>query len=204
MQHATPDARFRDTRERILAAARSEVAEQGISGARINRIASKAGTSKERIYAYFRDKGALIEAVAQERMLSMESAIPFDASDLCSYVGALFDFYASSSDDVRILYWMNLQSADIPVAKNDPRLLSLERRVTLVRRAQRAGQIDPSWEPLTLLNLLVGIALAWKTAPRFVHGLEAASKTSDLLAKHRNAAVEAARRLLADGRRRDR
>ncbi|WP_373310185.1 helix-turn-helix domain-containing protein, partial [Streptomyces purpurascens] len=43
----------------MLAAAMEEFAGHGIAGARVDRIAKLAKTSKERVYAYFRSKDAL-------------------------------------------------------------------------------------------------------------------------------------------------
>lgn len=47
------------TRERIVAAAMTEFSRYGIAGARVDRIAKEARTSKERVYAHFRGKEAL-------------------------------------------------------------------------------------------------------------------------------------------------
>ncbi|MET7403936.1 helix-turn-helix domain-containing protein, partial [Dactylosporangium sp. NPDC005572] len=52
------------TGDRIIAAAVTEFAQHGIAGARVERIARAARTSKERVYAYFRSKEALYRFVA--------------------------------------------------------------------------------------------------------------------------------------------
>src|SRR5262249_8402968 len=54
------------TRERILAAAKDEFTEYGFAGARLNRIASTARASKERLYSYFASKEQLFEAVVAQ------------------------------------------------------------------------------------------------------------------------------------------
>src|SRR3981189_168640 len=54
-----------ELRGEILAAARTEFAQYGLAGARIDRIAGSAHASKERLYAHFADKEALFrDAVA--------------------------------------------------------------------------------------------------------------------------------------------
>ena len=51
------------TRERILTAAKDEFTEYGFAGVRLNRIATTARASKERLYSYFASKEQLFEAV---------------------------------------------------------------------------------------------------------------------------------------------
>src|SRR3954469_15215200 len=50
----------------ILAAARDEFAEHGLGGARVDRIAERAGLNKRLIYYYFADKEALFQAVLEQ------------------------------------------------------------------------------------------------------------------------------------------
>src|ERR1700753_1548212 len=53
------------TREAILAAAREEVAENGVSGARVDAIAARTQTVKRMIYYYFGSKDGLYRAVLE-------------------------------------------------------------------------------------------------------------------------------------------
>src|SRR6185369_50557 len=50
----------------ILAAARDEFAEHGLGGARVDRIAERAGLNKRLIYYYFEDKEKLFQAVLEQ------------------------------------------------------------------------------------------------------------------------------------------
>lgn len=50
----------------ILAAARDEFAEYGLGGARVDRIAERAGLNKRLIYYYFEDKEKLFQAVLEQ------------------------------------------------------------------------------------------------------------------------------------------
>ena len=50
----------------ILAAARDEFAEYGLGGARVDRIAERAGLNKRLIYYYFEDKETLFQAVLEQ------------------------------------------------------------------------------------------------------------------------------------------
>ena len=55
----------------ILAAARDEFAELGLGGARMDRIAERAGVNKRLIYYYFDDKEKLFEAVLEQAYLDI-------------------------------------------------------------------------------------------------------------------------------------
>ncbi len=54
------------TRERIITAARDEFADVGIDGARVDRIARRAGVNKAMLYYHFHSKEQLYEAVVKE------------------------------------------------------------------------------------------------------------------------------------------
>lgn len=53
------------TRERLLEAARAEFSVHGFEGARVDRIARRAGVNKAMIYYHFRSKSELYEAVIE-------------------------------------------------------------------------------------------------------------------------------------------
>jgi AcrR family transcriptional regulator len=66
------DERLRDadrSQATILAAARDEFAEHGLGGARMDRIAERAGLNKRLIYYYFEDKEQLFSAVLEQAYL---------------------------------------------------------------------------------------------------------------------------------------
>src|SRR5204862_4108600 len=85
------DERLRDadrSQATILAAARDEFAEHGLGGARMDRIAERAGLNKRLIYYYFEDKEQLFRAVLEhaylgireeERKLNLLDLEPADA-----------------------------------------------------------------------------------------------------------------------------
>src|SRR3954464_843277 len=59
----------------ILAAARDEFAECGLAGARMDRIAERAGLNKRLIYYYFQDKEALFQAVLEQAYRDIREAV---------------------------------------------------------------------------------------------------------------------------------
>ena len=62
------------TRERILGAAVEEFARYGLGGARVDRIAQRAGANKRMLYYYFGDKEGLFLAALENRYEHIRSA----------------------------------------------------------------------------------------------------------------------------------
>jgi len=74
---ATPEIRSRDADRSALAilrAARDEFAEHGLGGARMERIAERAGLDKRLIYYYFDNKDRLFAAVLEQTYLDIREA----------------------------------------------------------------------------------------------------------------------------------
>ena len=108
------------TRERLLSAAVEEFSAWGFDGARVDRIAEKAGTNKERIYAYFGGKDGLFSA-ALERVYSLlvaedEAILDLGETDLGNLSDRLlrryFLFHDRHPEFRRLLAWENLSEAD--------------------------------------------------------------------------------------------
>src|SRR5215213_1186951 len=98
-----PGADSSAPRERVLAAAFIEFAVHGIAGARIDRIAKAAKTSKERVYVYFRSKDEIYAAVIAEQIRVFLDAVTLDPHDIPRYVGELFDFNAAHPELMRLI-----------------------------------------------------------------------------------------------------
>ena len=62
------------TRAAILAAAVDEFAAHGLGGARVDRIAARAGANKRMLYYYFGDKDGLFLAALEDRYAHIRSA----------------------------------------------------------------------------------------------------------------------------------
>ena len=60
--------------ERILAAAQDEFARYGLGGARVDRIAARAGANKRMLYYYFGNKDGLFLAVLEQSYRSIRNA----------------------------------------------------------------------------------------------------------------------------------
>jgi len=98
------------TRSQILDAATQEFAELGIAGARIERIADRAGTNKRMVYYYFNSKDELFVAVMEnsyasirnaERKLHLESQSPVDA--IRTLVSFTWNYYLENPEFIGLL-----------------------------------------------------------------------------------------------------
>jgi AcrR family transcriptional regulator len=183
------------TRQRILVEARREFAEYGLAGARINRIAARARASKERLYAYFPSKEALFEAVTAEVAAEVSSEAALTGDDVPGYVGRLFDLFVNEPETVRLEDWMSLELGE-GITAEDARLAPFEPKVEEIRRGQREGYIDPSWDPVELVYLLAGNARAMAQPLAAGRGLARRYGRADSVADRRRAAVKAAEHLI--------
>jgi AcrR family transcriptional regulator len=176
-----------DVRTRVLVAARAEFAERGLAGARIDRIAKQASASKERLYNHFGDKLGLFHAVLELNAAEFHEAVQLDPHNVTSFVGDVFDHSLAHPEQLRMLTWARLEQIPYQL----PGFAAPDVKVEALREAQRLGTVDPDWQPDDLLELLFSIAHAWIQTPIPAELL----RTS--VADHREAAMEAAMRIIA-------
>lgn len=159
------------TLDRILTAATDEFAQYGVAGARIDRIARRAKSSKERLYAYFRSKQELYRFVAERELAAMTAATRLDATDLPGYAGRVHDYFMAHPDHLRLMHWGRLDVAGNETP-GDPFQVAVRqtvrRGVEQVRQAQLAGHLDPAWDPIDVMVVVNQIALSWAEQPDLV------------------------------------
>ncbi|MDX6282807.1 MAG: hypothetical protein QOH03_3878 [Kribbellaceae bacterium] len=149
------------TRRQILAAATDEFAERGIAGARVDRIATVAGCNKAMLYAYYGSKDGLFDAVFTAYVELYLEQVGFDAEDLPTYAGRVFDYFERNPGHLRLATWYRLErpastQLDPVVAVNADRLAALQ-------EAQSAGKVPADFPPVALLSLIQSIATSWLT-----------------------------------------
>ncbi|MFI6359502.1 TetR family transcriptional regulator [Streptomyces sp. NPDC050743] len=150
------------TRDRIVVAATAEFARHGIAGARIERIAKAARTSKERIYAYFRSKEELYGTVVAREMALVAEATRMDPTDLPGYAGRVHDYFVAHPERFRLMNWGRLELADdTPVDPDDPIQATVRRKTEQLRNAQKAGHLDATWDPADILMFVNQLAQSW-------------------------------------------
>ena len=194
----TPPAVRDSTRERIVAAATAEFSRYGIAGARIERIAKAAKTSKERVYAHFSSKEALYAFVAAQELAAVAEATRMDPADLPGYAGRVHDYFTAHPERFRLMTWGQLELADGDPRPDDPIRRSVEGKVEQLRGAQEAGLLDPGWDPLDILVLVNRIAMSWAAQPEMAEMSAAGGdgqRHDAFLAARRAAIVAAVQRL---------
>ncbi|MDH2444848.1 TetR family transcriptional regulator [Amnibacterium sp. CER49] len=180
------------SRSRILGAARAEFAAAGFGGGRVERIATRAGINKERIYAYFGDKRSLFAAAVASAVEEL-GAVRITGSDgPAGWAERLFDFMADHPDTVRLLRWSHLES-DAPSEEADARLVDLPRPEDAVVRWQRDGLVPPDLDAHDLVVLVLGMCEVFHAPPYRPEGRNAFA-----VERRRRALVRRTVALLAD------
>ncbi|MFD0259996.1 TetR family transcriptional regulator [Kitasatospora indigofera] len=182
------------TRERVIAAATAEFARHGIAGARIERIAKAARTSKERLYAYFRSKEELYATVAAQELAAVADATHLDPTDLPGYAGRVHDYFTAHPERLRLMNWGRLELAGSADPDPDGALQATVRHKTgQLRDAQEAGHLDPSWDPADILVFVSQLAMSWVGQTDLLPAGE--EERTAFLAARRAAVVAAVQRL---------
>jgi AcrR family transcriptional regulator len=176
------------TSDRIVAAATAEFARYGIAGARVERIAKAARTSKERVYAYFRSKEALYRHVAARELAAVAEATQMNPADLPGYAGRVHDYFARHPERQRLMMWGQLELPPGGTPPDDPFQQSVLHKIEQLRKAQQAGQLDPAWDPADILVFVSQLATSWAIQT----GLAPAGEERDAFMAARRAAIVAA------------
>jgi AcrR family transcriptional regulator len=195
-QPAAPPVRPRDshaTKELLLAAATEEFAEHGLAGARIDRIAERAGANKRLLYVYFGDKDQLFDAVLERQIAVLAEAVPLTPDDLGAFAGARFDHLLAHPQAARLAAWRSFERAEPTAAE----LTSYSAKIQAIAAAQQAGRLDDGLPAADLFAMVLRITESWLSAPP---ALLAAAGPGDPLSaarlrQHRAALVEAVQRI---------
>ncbi len=174
-----------------MAAARTEFAQHGLAGARIDRIARTANASKERLYAHFGDKQALFRTVVAMDTAEFFCSLAVRPEAVAEIVGDIYDYALRQPDRVRMNDWARLEGVtlDEPLADGEP---AVDRAIAAIKKAQADGYADTAWQPLDLLIMLFGVGLAWAHSP----DPRAIADDPATIAGRRAAAIEAAARIV--------
>jgi len=154
------------TRQKILDAALQEFARHGLSGARVERIASRANANKRMIYYYFRSKedlflAALEASYAQirspERSLDLEHRDPREA--IRRLVEFTWRYYLEHPEFMTLLNSENLHKGRH--VRNSRRLRDMhsplvEMLRAILRRGERQGLFRRGIDPVQLYISIAG------------------------------------------------
>lgn len=156
---ATRDASA--TRRKLLEAGRGEFAESGIAGARIDRIAERAGVNKERVYGHFGSKEKLFQAVLDAAKAEHSASLPTPGEeDIGEWVGRVYDAQRNNPTMLRLMMWESLYYGTGPAPDEEQRADHYADKIVAVART--LGIEPDSTAARTVLSLL-GLA-AWSQA----------------------------------------
>ena len=154
------------TRARILAAATAEFARYGLGGARVDRIAARAGANKRMLYYYFRDKDNLFLAAlearyahirAAERALDLEHLEPRAA--LRRLVEFTWGYFLDHPEFLTLLNSENLHKGrHVRRSRRVPQMHStlVETLRGVLKRGERAGVFRTGVDPVQLYISIAG------------------------------------------------
>lgn len=195
------------TRRDILAVARAEFAENGLSGARVDAIAARTRTTKRMIYYYFGSKEGLYLAVleeayagirAVEQSLALEALAPADA--IRRMVEFTFDYQEANPDFIRLVSIENIHHGRYVAQSQTIRALNATVVETLARvleRGERQGAFRPGMDPVDL-HMLISAFCFFRVANRHTFGTLFGQDLSDpeRQARHKQLIVDAVLGLL--------
>ena len=154
------------TKARILAAATAEFARYGLGGARVDRIATRAGANKRMLYYYFRDKDNLFLAAlearyahirAAERALDLEHLEPREA--LRRLVEFTWRYFLDHPEFLTLLNSENLHKGrHVRRSRRVPQMHStlVETLRGVLKRGERSGVFRPGVDPVQLYISIAG------------------------------------------------
>ena len=168
---ASPEARPRDadrSQRDILGAALREFAEHGLGGARMDRIAERAGVNKRLIYYYFENKESLFLAVLErayedirtrEHALSLTETEPIEA--IRRLISFTWNYYIEHPEFLTLLNSENLHRARH--LKESAKVRSMHSPLVqtiadVLERGRKAGVFRAGVDPVQLYISIAGLA----------------------------------------------
>lgn len=156
------------TTRNILVAAREEFVEHGLEGARVDRIAERAGANKRLLYHYVGNKEALyarvlIEAYRDirrgERQLHLGELPPDEAME--KLVGFTFDHFESNPWFIRLLSTENMLRGRYLAESADFKELHspiIHQIGDVLSAGERAGRFRTGVDPVQLYITIAGVS----------------------------------------------
>ena len=162
------------TPDRILDAAIEEFVEHGLAGARVDRIADRAGANKQLLYRHFGSKEGLFDAAVRamaQRFDQIRRTLPETLEERLPYY---FERATEDQQWVRLLQWEALQSGDGPAVNETERRAHMAQAVEAVRADQAAGILPADLDPAQLFLSFQALAAhpsAFPQMTRFITGM---------------------------------
>jgi AcrR family transcriptional regulator len=198
------------SRQDILAVARREFSEKGLSGARVDAIAARTHTTKRMIYYYFGSKEGLYRAVLErayadiraiEQQLDLETLPPPEA--IRRMVSSTFDYDEAHADFIRLVSIENIHHGRYLAQSETIRNLNVtvvESLAAILRRGREQGVFRSGIDPVDL-HMLISAFCFFRVSNRYTFGTLFGRDLSEprLRARHKRMIADAVLRLLQPG-----
>ena len=151
-----------NSREAILDAAAIEFAESGFEGARIERIARRAGYNKALVYRYYGDRTNLLQEVLRKQLARREELLATSPDELADSLRHWFrgTVAPEARDFVRLLQREALNDRGQPPVEARSRVRYYERHIERIRSLQESGDLDASIPARSLFVVMLAM-IAW-------------------------------------------
>ncbi|WP_329110267.1 TetR family transcriptional regulator [Micromonospora sp. NBC_01699] len=148
-------------RQRLLVAALAEFAAYGLAGARVDRLAKRAGISSGLVYSFYENKEGLFEAVFDLIVKQVVAGVPMDADDPGEYAGRLYDGGLAHPEVMRFVAWYELERGD-SAGRRVSTSAAMKQKLDAVADAQRRGVLTDRFTAGQLLALVLNLANMWQ------------------------------------------
>ena len=156
--------------ERIVAAGRSVLVDDGYDAFSTNRVAAEAGISPGSLYQYFPDKAAILDVVVDRYWERVADGVAASLSDRITGIGPTLvrdvaDALLTALESDRAL--MRVVAEELPLGRNRERLSDLERRVRdlstayLAARPATSRRPDPAAAAWMIVLAIENLAVRW-------------------------------------------
>jgi AcrR family transcriptional regulator len=179
----------------LLEASGIEFAQSGIGGARIDKIAERAGVNKASIYTYFGNKEDLFAAVLEARLGELAEQVVVRSEDVPAYLGELFDFLCEHPEIVRLYEHEGMHYSPTEIPDFGKREKYHIDRVSIIQEAAKGK--DPDAKSIFLS--LIGMAYWFVAAPQVVRMIYGPLDDAEVKKRYRAQLVETARRVISAG-----
>ncbi|MEE2039510.1 TetR family transcriptional regulator [Nocardiopsis sp. CT-R113] len=154
-----------DKKRRLLDAALTEFAANGLAGTRIDAVSARAGCSTGLVYTYFGSKEVLFDSVLADITARTVDQAPITVDDLPGYAVRLYEASAAHPEIERFVAWYQLEREGL-VDQNVT--AATQEKVDKVAAAQREGLLPDRLGAAELVLAIQTIARSWLIQPRAV------------------------------------
>jgi AcrR family transcriptional regulator len=196
VQRKTRPRNSQATKALLLRTATSEFAEYGLAGARIDRIAERAGANKRLLYVYFGDKDKLFDTVVQEQAKAIVAAVPLPHGDLCAFAAARYDYMLAHPEARKIAAWRSFEQPEPTEAEVD----GFRDRIAAAAAAQQDGTLRADIPAVDLFAMVLCLTESWLSAPPALKAACGGDPVADDRLREHRAAMLAAVRTVTEPR----